>query len=733
MGMINIKEKLKKDILKGNNTEKPQKAGDQSPLQIKARRLLLAFFLMMIVLTLLSKVADSITIAKITTQTPRSSALDFIAYGTGTITADVVNYVKVQEGLGIDKIYVKVGQKVKEGDTLLEFNDSDIIEALNSARKEVEKLNIQIEQEELSGSQNSISGQERAEILYENSKQDLLQSNEDLKKAEEKYEEALISYENAMTESEEEIRTEKTEEYKSAKTSYDRVSLTNEEAISLASRTVEEAKKTLEKLNNMDSNILGALEQYRYFWSKDWNKSQEAMDDLYQMAYGDDSDIYEKHKEEVEALEKKLSWANEDLNIAEKEYEEAVISVVDLSAYESALSAAKRKVWEANDALNSSNKKVANIRTTVDLYVYASSSNNKEIMDKMLYDLSQFIYGESGYRKHKEDITEAEEKLNYAEENLKLVQENCELSLAVEQDKLDKIQQVLASIEEGTYDYKKTLGTEKQAIEQTKQSIEIAKDKVETAKRVCESSKLDLEQAIQQDAKAVEAQTKQTTSIDFRKEAIQLDLEGKQQLVDKLEKLQENEGKVTALVPGIVYDITLEAGKQSGVDHYITISTGGYGLLAIVPKNEGEYVSIGDSMDLTARGKEDKIDAKVEGIRFATDVQGNEQTEITTTMPEGDYIPGATLEVKISNKSDLYNICIPIAAIRQDGFGSYVLKTQPKSTVLGEELLAVRVPITILEKDATMAAIDASLSRDDNIIISSNKNIVEGNRVRKRQ
>ena len=54
--------------------------------------------------------------------------------------------------------------------------------------------------------------------------------------------------------------------------------------------------------------------------------------------------------------------------------------------------------------------------------------------------------------------------------------------------------------------------------------------------------------------------------------------------------------------------------------------------------------------------------------------------------------------------------------------------TEETNTILGNELTALRMDVTVLEKDYTIAAIENGLS--DNIIVSSNKNIKAGDRVR---
>jgi hypothetical protein len=61
---------------------------------------------------------------------------------------------------------------------------------------------------------------------------------------------------------------------------------------------------------------------------------------------------------------------------------------------------------------------------------------------------------------------------------------------------------------------------------------------------------------------------------------------------------------------------------------------------------------------------------------------------------------------------------------------NYVLAVTESNTSLGNELTAYRINVMVLEKDYRTAAVEAPISPEDNIIISSNKNIEEGDRVR---
>ena len=61
---------------------------------------------------------------------------------------------------------------------------------------------------------------------------------------------------------------------------------------------------------------------------------------------------------------------------------------------------------------------------------------------------------------------------------------------------------------------------------------------------------------------------------------------------------------------------------------------------------------------------------------------------------------GATAAFSINLASRQYNQVIPIAGLRQESDGFYVLVVKPQKTILGEELTAEKVPVELLEKAA---------------------------------
>jgi len=53
-----------------------------------------------------------------------------------------------------------------------------------------------------------------------------------------------------------------------------------------------------------------------------------------------------------------------------------------------------------------------------------------------------------------------------------------------------------------------------------------------------------------------------------------------------------------------------------------------------------------------------------------------------------------------------------------------------KEGILGNELQATRLDVTVIDKDTSTAAVEGAITYEDQIIIGSNKDITQGDRIR---
>ena len=78
--------------------------------------------------------------------------------------------------------------------------------------------------------------------------------------------------------------------------------------------------------------------------------------------------------------------------------------------------------------------------------------------------------------------------------------------------------------------------------------------------------------------------------------------------------------------------------------------------------------------------------------------------------PDNNYwfSTGTSITLSLNNRSKDYQCIVPLSAIHEESGETFVYSIKTKSSPLGERYIAVKVPVTILAKDDTNAAIDPS-------------------------
>ena len=99
-------------------------------------------------------------------------------------------------------------------------------------------------------------------------------------------------------------------------------------------------------------------------------------------------------------------------------------------------------------------------------------------------------------------------------------------------------------------------------------------------------------------------------------------------------------------------------------------------------------------------------------------------------MPQGQGSLGGSASFAVNMESGAYSCVIPIGALREDNTGFFCLAVQPKRTILGEEMTAVRIGLEVLEKSSTAAAVSGAVTPEMKLITESDKGVGEGDRVR---
>lgn len=197
----------------------------------------------------------------------------------------------------------------------------------------------------------------------------------------------------------------------------------------------------------------------------------------------------------------------------------------------------------------------------------------------------------------------------------------------------------------------------------------------------------------------------------------------------KLKEIERNQGKVLAPENGVVTEILVNVGQKTLDTAMFTMTDDSAGLKFVgqIPKADAGRVSVGDLLTLRSANQ------KKEGIPV-TSMKMDESGEfmnVTALLPAESFSLGETVQMSMTQESANYPCTVPLSAVSEDSGKYFVLLLQKEDTVLGEQEMARKTEVKVLERNETYAALEAgSLEADSQIIIDSNRYVETGDRVR---
>ncbi len=203
------------------------------------------------------------------------------------------------------------------------------------------------------------------------------------------------------------------------------------------------------------------------------------------------------------------------------------------------------------------------------------------------------------------------------------------------------------------------------------------------------------------------------------------------QLLEQLKAVEAAGGRLTAPVDGTAASILSQPGRtQEGAQAAVlTRNDQGFAFRGKLDQKKAEDLAAEDQgkLTFTLEGKAGSAEAIITSVG-AADSQG--QVTVTAQLPEGNYGSGGSAELEISKRSQQYDMVLPLSALRMGGGDAYVLVIQEKQSVMGVEQTVVKKTVTLQEQDSGNMAVEGALLESDQVVISSNKPVEEGDRVR---
>ena len=200
--------------------------------------------------------------------------------------------------------------------------------------------------------------------------------------------------------------------------------------------------------------------------------------------------------------------------------------------------------------------------------------------------------------------------------------------------------------------------------------------------------------------------------------------------LDKLKALREAEGQILAPTDGIITRCNVQTGEKTTDTTAVLLADMGQGckFTGLATEEQSQYIGVGDVVTLRA-GNKSYTELPV------TTFSSTEEAGIfrlTVQLPAPTQALGTNMQLQYTKKSQPYDCCIPLSALRLDEQNqTYVLMVQETESIMGAELQARKVMVTVLDKNETMAALAGGmLDRKDLIITGSDKPVDSGSRVR---
>ena len=493
---------------------------------------------------------------------------------------------------------------------------------------------------------------------------------------------------------------------------------------------VIEAQRTLEDAQKAYERIAAKYARAEMRLKEDYTKLEETLADaeknlinkaeaLVKEARENLQNVREDAEDAIRAAEQALDEESENLDDSEDSYQQA------LETYE-----------QAKDELNMANQRVSEIKEAIAGKQPDDATDYTEELKEAEEELS---IAQKAFNQAKKELSKADytsSSYDRADDNLDSIKRRWKRKIDKAKDALYKAETVLEAVREG-----KDFSAESE-VSEAQAAIDTAREALNRARRESEDNQYSEEEELYAAGRAVE--TAQAALEDARRQAEVLQKGGeidritcesersdKEKSRAALQEILDNGGCLLAPASGTVVR-TLERGDKTkeGEDAVILSSADrGFVFEGKLDKDSARRFSAGDKGELHYKvdGSTQKADVEIHSISTPDE---SDQVFVTAVLPEGSYTSGMPAQLFLSRKSETYQNCLPLTALRSDSGGDHVFVLRRQSSVLGTEWVIARVDITVKERDSQMMYVDGALTYSDQVVISSNKIISEGDRVR---
>ena len=327
-----------------------------------------------------------------------------------------------------------------------------------------------------------------------------------------------------------------------------------------------------------------------------------------------------------------------------------------------------------------------------------------------------------------EDLERAQLELERAEEDLEDIRDEQDLEVEEKRAAMYAAEESYEDVDYGEETAREELcKSYEDAVKAEEDKLKSAEDRVKELEESLYQSMERLENAKVSEAGVLAEEAARKEISRLRQESMKLDIRQIEKKLERTDALIAGQGRVEAAADGIVADLGLKEGDRTQAGSQVRLAVGSLNLIARIDKDKSDLLRQGTKMRVKITGQPGDVEAEVESVDQTT---GTDTAQVTAVMPDGMGNLGGSASFTFYMESDAYPLVIPIEALREDNTGFFCLAAEPKKTILGEELIAVRINLEVLEKSSTQAAVSGPVAQDARLITISDKGVREGERVR---
>lgn len=209
----------------------------------------------------------------------------------------------------------------------------------------------------------------------------------------------------------------------------------------------------------------------------------------------------------------------------------------------------------------------------------------------------------------------------------------------------------------------------------------------------------------------------------------QLELSDMQKDLARYQAIKNADGLITAPRDGLITDIYIDAGSRIPESAAMLFADDSVPcqFKAVLDREQKSYVGLNDTVSLKLDGSRE-TEVTVDYLAESETMPGS--YEIYINLPDGMGMPGLSGTMSHTEQGEKYSCCISPLALHKEDTRSYVYVVKEREGILGVEYYMEEISVKVLDENESWAAVEGALDKDSRIIISSTKEVHNGDIVR---